>query len=222
MIRTALLCGVLSIVTYPQAAIGADFEVGAASEYVGKGLGKSDGAPSAFGAVSAERGRFYASLWASTAKAFQGGDSEVLTTLGVRPKLGKTKFDFAAVHRTLPGTRPGVDGSWVEWQADAGRSWGSGSARLRANYTDDGYAGTRQAWWTEIQGGWKLDGKSKLTAAVARRTAEGGADYDAWNVGLKRDLTEHATLDLRWFDTDQHRLGPNYDGRLVAALAIKL
>ena len=65
-----------------------------------------------------------------------------------------------------------------------------------------------------------LDPVTKATVAVADRSADGGADYVAWNVGVKRKLTERVAVDLRWFDTDGHSFGESYEGRLVGALSL--
>jgi len=193
-------------------------QVGLASEYIGKGIGKSNGEPSVLGSAEIGTGQAYASVFASTAELSQGGDSEIITTLGWRPTAGGVKFDLAILNRDLPGTRDGVDSNYFEYQADATRAFGRVTARLRVNYTPDGFAATREAWWVELQAGIALDGKTKATVALANRSADGGAEYVAWNVGVKRKLTDAVSADLRFYDTDGHSFGEAYEGRLVAAL----
>ena len=51
------------------------------------------------------------------------------------------------------------------------------------------------------------------------RSADGGADYNAWNLGVKYNLSERWAIDARWYDTDSRSLGDSYDGRLVGALS---
>lgn len=194
-------------------------QIGVASEYVGKGLGKSAGDPSAFASAEIGQGDFYASVFVSTARLSQGSDAEIVSAVGYRPSAAGFDFDLSVVNRDLPGTRAGVDANYWEYQADASRRFGPVKGRFRVNYTPDGFAATREAWWIEAQASMSLDDKTKLSAAVADRTAEGGAEYAAWNIGAKRDLTERVALDVRWYDTDSHALGDNYDGRLVGALS---
>ena len=93
------------------------------------------------------------------------------------------------------------------------------STRLRVNYSADGFAGTEEAWWTELQLGTALTRADKFTTAVASRRAHGGADYTAWNAGVKHRFDDHIALHVRWYDTDQHALGDKYEGRLVGALS---
>jgi len=218
----ALVMGASAVQAHSIAAPAFDAQIGVASEYVGKGLGKSAGDPSVNGSVEASSGDFYASVFASTAKLSQGADSEIVSAIGWRPEAAGYKFDLSVVNRDLPGTRAGVDANYWEYQADASRKLGPVNTRLRVNYTPDGFAATREAWWVEVQGTVSVGPKTKASVAIADRTADGGAEYAAWNVGVKHKLTEKLALDVRWYDTDSHALGENYDGRLVGALTFAL
>lgn len=195
-------------------------QIGVASEYVGKGAGKSAGEPSVFGSIEVESGAFYASAFASSADLSSGAHAEIITAVGYRPEFAGFEFDVSAMNRDLPGSNPGYDRNYWEYQADASRKLGPVSTRLRVNYTPDGAGGTQEAWWIELQGGVAIDGKTKLTVAVADRSADGGAEYAAWNAGVKRKLTENLALDVRWYDTDGHSFGEPYEGRLVGSLAL--
>ena len=192
-------------------------DVGVASEYVGKGLGKSDGEVAPFAKAEVEYGAAYANVFVSKASGSQGFDSEIITTLGWRPAAAGFAFDLGALNRELPGTRAGVDSNYWEYQADASRQLGPVATRVRVNYSPDGFAATREAWWVEVQGAVSVGPKTKASAALGDRTADGGASYTAWNAGVKHKLADALAVDIRWYDTDSHSLGDNYDGRLVAA-----
>lgn len=215
----AAVAAVASVVTGAAHAQDIEGQVGVASQYVGKGLGKSAGDPSVFGSIEVSQGDFYGSVFVSSAKLSQGSDSEIVSAIGYRPSAAGFDFDLSVVNRDLPGTRAGVDANYWEYQADVSRRFGPVKGRFRVNYTPDGFAATREAWWIEAQASMALDDKTKLSVAVADRTADGGAEYAAWNIGAKRELTERIALDVRWYDTDSHALGENYDGRLVGALS---
>jgi len=206
------------LATTANAYDGPDIQIGIASQYVGKGVGKSNEKPSLSGSIEFSHQGFYTSLFAASAELSQGADAEIVTTLGYRTTAAGFGVDAAIVNRELPGNRAGVDSNYFEVQTDLSRKFGPVSTRLRVNYTGDGYAATQEAWWVELQGGVSLDSKTKATVAIAERTADGGAEYTAWNIGAKRKLTDEIALDLRWYDTDGHRFGDAYDGRLVAAL----
>ena len=194
-------------------------ELGVASQYIGKGLGKSDGDIAPFAKVEATLGQAYASVLVSDAAGAQGYDIEIVSTLGWRPKAAGFAFDLGVLNRDLPGSRAGVDADYWEYQADAARKLGPVATRLRINYSPDGFAATRAAWWLELQGAVAVSTATKVSAAVANRMADGGVDYNAWNVGAKHRLTDALALDLRWYDTDRHSAGEPYEGRLVASAA---
>ncbi len=216
-----LVCAAAATLVSPAVAAAQEFEgqIGLASQYVGKGVGKSDGDPSIFGSAQVSHGDVYAGVWASTASLSQGSDSEIITTIGYRPEIAGFALNLSINNRELPGTRTGVDANFWEYQADVSRRFGAVSARLRVNYTPDGFAATREAWWVELQGTVSLDSATRVSAAVADRTAEGGAEYVAWNVGVRRSLTDQIALDVRWYDTDGHSYGERYEGRLVGSLS---
>ncbi|MFC5344362.1 TorF family putative porin [Brevundimonas staleyi] len=219
--KTLIAVGGLLAVLVPAAASAQDvnWTVGVASEYMGKGAGKSNGEIAPFGQVEVGFGQTYASVFASTAEISSGADAETIVQIGWRPTVGAVKLDLAILNRDLPGTRAGVDGNYFEYQADATHAFGPVTARFRVNYTPDGFAATREAWWIELQGSMALDNKTKASIALADRSADGGAEYVAWNAGVKRKLTDDVSLDLRWYDTDGHALGEPYEGRLVGALS---
>lgn len=212
----------MALASSAQAEDPISIQLGVASEFLGKGIGKSNGEPSVSGSIEAGHGGFYASVFGATAELAQGGDAEIVSSVGYRTNLSAYGLDLSVINRDLPGTRPGVDANYTEFQADASRRFGPVSARLRINYTADGYAATKEAWWIEVQGGWALDAKTRATIAIADRSAQGGAEYLAWNAGMKRSLPHDLAFDLRWYDTDGHRFGDAYDGRLVAALTLSL
>ncbi|WP_262422481.1 TorF family putative porin [Brevundimonas denitrificans] len=66
-------------------AIDWSAEIGVATEYVGKGLGKSDGDPSIFAGVQATHGAFYAKVWVSSADLPQGSTAEIVSSIGYKP-----------------------------------------------------------------------------------------------------------------------------------------
>lgn len=205
-----------------QAADPVSVQLGVATQYIGKGLGKSNDEPSLSGSVEVAHGGFYASLFGATAELSQGSDAEILTTVGYRTDFGGYGLDLAVINRDLPGSRKGIDANYTEYQADASRKFGPVSTRLRVNYTADGFAATQEAWWIELQGGIALNASTRATVSIADRSADGGASYTAWNAGVKRKLPQNLAIDLRWYDTDGHRFGDTYDGRLVAALTLSL
>ena len=217
---TLSLCVVAAVsLATPIAAQAQSFglDVGLASQYVGKGLGKSNENIAPFAKAEVGFGDGYASVFVTDAAGSQGYDMEIVSMAGWRPKAAGFALDLGVMNRDLPGSRAGVDDNYWEYQADASRKLGPVATRLRVNYSPDGFAATKQAWWLELQGTVAVAAKTKMSAAIANRMADGGVDYNAWNVGAKHKLTDAFAVDLRWYDTDRHSVGEPYEGRLVAA-----
>lgn len=190
----------------------------AASQYMSKGAGKSDGEFHASLTVERAFGAGYAGLWAGNVDTSKGADAEVQLYAGVKPKLGAVAFDLRAYYKTLPGTQDGVQEDLLEFRADASAPLAGSKVRLRVEYSQDSYAAVEQAWWIEAQVSRKLNSRWTASAAYARREQVGGADYWAWNAGARYAVTPTIAADLRWYDTDAHAFGDNYDGRVVAAV----
>ena len=199
-------------------AIDWSAEIGAATEYVGKGLGKSDGDPSIFAGVQATHGAFYAKVWASTADLAQGIDGEIVSSVGYKTRWADNGLNISLVNRELTGAPDSLDSNYFEVQGDLTRRLGPVNTRLRVNYSPDGFSASEEAWWIELNGSVNVAEATRVSAAFANRASDGGADYNAWNVGVNHGLTENLALDVRWYDTDAHFRGARYDGRLVAAL----
>ena len=195
-------------------------QIGIASQYVGKGLGKSDEDPAAFASVRWQPNDFYVNAFVSQVSTSRGADAEVILSAGYTRELGDWDVDVVVMHRQLLNETNGVDSSYVEFQGDLSRALTNRiSARFRVNYSADAYGATEEAWWTEAQATFKLTSNDKLSVAYGLRRVDGGNDYDAWNVGVKHKFTPAISGDLRWYDTDSHELGSRYDGRLVASIS---
>ena len=194
-------------------------KVGLASEYLGKGLGKSDQDPAVSASLRWTQDGFYADAFYSQAASSRGADAEVILTGGYVAEFGDYELDSQLLYREMTGEQNGVDSGYFEAQFDLSRDFGKTfSGRMRVNYSPDTYGSTDEAWWIEAQGGAKIYDGGKLTVAYGLRRTENGTDYDAWNIGLKHKFTKAFSGDLRWYDTDGHEFGERYEGRLVAAL----
>eukprot|EP01030_Chromulinospumella_sphaerica_P007829 gene7829-7658_t len=224
MIRTVLTCAIVGMAALPCAAVAADnpwaVKATVASEYISKGTGKSAGDPAFQLDASYDFKPVYVGVWGSSADTSQGGDSELHAYVGARLKAGEAKFDLRAMAKTMPGTAEGVQSEWLELRADAAMPVAGIDLRLRVEYSPDNYAAAEAAWWVEAQASRKLAKDWKVSAAYGLREQDGGADYRAWNAGVTWKATDRLALDLRWYDTDSHERGVNYDSRLFVSATV--
>lgn len=207
----------------PASAQPVSGQIGIASQYIGKGLGKSDEDPALFGSVRWEANGFYANGFLSQAASSKGSDAEAILSTGYTQDIGDWAFDGQVMYREMLNETNGVDSGFFEWQGDVSRDIGDRlSARLRLNYSPDTYGGGDEAWWTEAQATLTLTSKDKLSVAYGQRRIDNGTDYDAWNIGVKHKFSPALSGDLRWYDTGSHEFGSRYEGRLVASVSLSL
>lgn len=218
LVLVAAAAGVTSAV--PALADPVSGQIGIASQYLGKGLGKSDEDPALFGSVRWDSNGFYANGFASQAASSKGSDAEVIVAAGYAREIGDWGFDGQVMYREMLNETNGVDSGFIEWQGDISRKLTDRlSARMRFNYASDTYGAGEEAWWTEAQATITLTSKDKLSVAYGLRRIDNGTDYDAWNIGVKHKISSAVSADLRWYDTDGHEFGSRYEGRLVASIA---
>lgn len=220
-ISCALIAGVTCIAGSTSASADPiTGQIGVASEYIGKGLGKSDEEPAAFGSVRWQTNGVYAVGFISQAASNKGADAEVIATVGYERDIGDWGVDVQVMHRQMTREINGVDSGYFEIQGDVSRELTDRlSARMRINYSPDTYGAGDAAWWSEAQATVKLTSNDKLSMAYGARRTANGSDYDAWNVGVKHKFTSAIAGDLRWYDTDGHDLGGRFKGRRVASLS---
>jgi uncharacterized protein (TIGR02001 family) len=195
-------------------------EATGASQLVSKGTGKSAGDAAFQLEATWDFDPVYIGAWGSNADVSQGGDAELHAYVGVKPKVGDVAFDLRAMVKTMPGTPGGVQSEWLELRADTTLPVAGTDLRLRVEYSPDNYAATEAAWWVEAQASRRLAEDWQVSAAYGLREQDDGADYRAWNAGITWKATETLALELRWYDTDSHERGENFDGRVYLAATV--
>lgn len=170
-----------------------------------------------------------AAEWTSTSGLFYAGPGietiddhgspfELNAVAGVRPYVQGFDLNFSLAYRWRADTNSGIDDDEIELTADASRSIGPASARLRVQYSPDGGSRADQATWVEARLGWDLTPRLNASGAVGRRERQGGVDYTGWNLGVAYDLTDRAQIDVRYHGTDADSQGREWDDGVVAAV----
>jgi uncharacterized protein (TIGR02001 family) len=149
-----------------------------------------------------------------------GADVELNGVAGVRPEWRGFDLNFSATYKWRVVSDPGVDDTEFELTADASRSVGPASARVRVQYAPDAGGATDSFTWVETRLGWELTPTLEATATVGQRDRHGGTDSTSWNVGVAWDLTDALQLDLRYHDTNQEQGGVDFADRVVAAVFV--
>lgn len=209
--------------TGPSFAFGA----GAASDYLFRGVSRTNDRAQAFGSFDTAFGAAYAGVWASNAAFREAGPArngaEVDLYGGWRPEFRGYSLDFGVQYDLFAGQPPGVSLDYVEFYAKASRSIGPVTGRVGIRFAPDYAAHGGQAWYAEAGADYALTRDWTVSAGVGRQTGArptlvGGGDYLTWSAGLARALGQHLTAAVRYSDTDAHHYGQAWDGRLVGEL----
>lgn len=197
-----------------------EFNIGAATDYVFRGVSNTDENPQVFGGADATMGLFYAGVWVSNVDYDDGTDAEVDIYAGIAPTLGAVSFDFGALYYAYVDAPSGADYNYLELSATASIPLGSATLGTGLYYVPNSYGGVDTSMYYEINGAYSVTDKLSFSAALGRQTFDGPGDYTTWNVGAGYALTDNLGVDLRYHDTDKHSFGKVYDSRVVLSLEV--
>lgn len=168
------------------------YNIGAASDYVFRGISQTSGHGAVQGGVDYTNGIFYAGGWASNTSFAK---TELDLYVGVKPTVGKTSFDFGVVHYGYTQTFAN------NTELKAGVSHPFGKATLGAAYfASTDYHGLD---YYEVNASYPLTDALTLSGAVGeQKTPKDIANFSTGNVGLTYAIDKTWSIDARYSDTN--------------------
>jgi uncharacterized protein (TIGR02001 family) len=221
----------------PQAASDFAYAVnaGVASDYVFRGVDQTHGGVEGFAGVDLSDRQVYAGVWTSNADFRSFGDrrtyDETDAYAGWRPSLQGFDLDLGAVYYGYLGQPGNVD--YAEAYLKVARSIGPLSAST-AIYASPNYPGAANGgYYVEGSAAYALTPKLSLSGVVGHKQVDlsrsfadcaretclsaDGATYTTWSLGAAYAVTGHITIDLRYWDTDEHGYGSAFSDKLVVS-----
>lgn len=196
------------------------FNVGATSDYVFRGISQTDNNPAIQGGIDYSNGMFYAGTWASNVN-FAGDEDttyEVDVYAGVKPKFGNFNMDFGAAYYAYPNQIKNGNYNFWEFKALASHPVGPGTIGGAFVYSPEWFGKTGRAYYYELNGSVPVSESLSLSAAIGHQDFDKAKDYNTWNLGLNYMVNEKLSLDLRYHDTNVHKLGDIYESRVTAMI----
>jgi uncharacterized protein (TIGR02001 family) len=209
------------------------YNVGAQSDYVFRGISQTDGHPSGFaGADATYLSQWYVGAWTSNVDFSPSGDShtsqEVDLYGGWRPTLAGINFDVGYIYYGYKNQPQDIRESYAEGYLRATHAFGPLTLGGGIAYSPNFPGIAKHALYTEANIAYAINSAWTASAAVGRQTEANAAlsavltaenfNYNTWNAGITYAINDHTSLDLRYWDTDQHAVGDIYQSRVVAAL----
>lgn len=194
------------------------FNAAVTSDYVFRGFSQNDVSPALQGGVDATVGLFYAGAWASQVDFGDDTDAELDIYGGVAVSGGGFDFNVGVIAYHYIDAPNGADYDNVEFKAAVSRGFGPVTAGVAVYYSPDFFGADEQATYVEGNIAYALRDNISLSGAYGKQSLDVGADYATWNAGVKFGVTDHISLDLRYWDTDAD--GRLSDDRIVATLGL--
>ncbi|MBP6879217.1 MAG: TorF family putative porin [Phenylobacterium sp.] len=196
------------------------FNVGAATDYVWRGVSQTDESPQIYGGVDATVGIVYAGTWLSNVDFGSGNDTDFELDLyaGVRPQLGPVTLDLGIQYYGYINAPTGSDQDFIEFKAAGSVPVGPATVGAAVFWSDDFYGGTGNATYVELNGSSPIGEKFSVSGAVGHQDVDYDGDYTTWNLGVGYALTDFLGVDLRYHDTNEHDFGDLYESRVVLGL----
>lgn len=206
------------------------FNIGAATDYVFRGISQTDEGGQIFGGVDLTApGGYYAGVWASNVDFGAFGDDETNVEVdiygGIKPEFAGYVFDFGVIYYAyLNQPETSAELGYVEVKAAASRAIGPATLGAAAYFSPEFTGEVGQAIYFEANGSYTINDRVSVSGAVGRQTFDelDDADYTTWNIGATIALTPMIGLDVRYWDTDEDDLVSPvqdiYEGRVVASL----
>jgi uncharacterized protein (TIGR02001 family) len=195
------------------------FNVGAATDYVWRGVSQTDENPQLSAGVDTTLwSRGYAGAWISNVDFGNGTDAEFDLYAGVRPQVGPITLDLGVVYYGYINQPSGPDQNFVELKAAGSMPIGPATLGAAVFYSDDFFGETGQATYVELNGSIPVAEKISISGSVGRQNVDYDGDYTTWNLGASYALNDVVGFDLRYHDTNEHGFGDLYGSRVVLAV----
>ena len=196
------------------------FNVGAATDYVWRGVSQTDESPQIYGGVDATVGMVYAGTWLSNVDFGTGNDTdfELDVYAGIRPQLGPVSLDFGILYYGYINAPTGSDQDFIEFKAAGSVPAGPATIGAAVYYSDDFFGGTGKATYVELNGSSPIGEKFSVSGALGYQDVDYDGDYTTWNLGVGYALTDYLGVDLRYHATSEHDFGDLYESRVVLGL----
>jgi uncharacterized protein (TIGR02001 family) len=204
--------------------IALSYNVGAATDYVFRGVDQTPGSGEAFGGVDAVIAKqFYAGVWVSNTGFTGNSGFEGDVYAGWKPSLGPVGFDFGAIAYNYNGgnvknndhddyeLKAGASipvGSWTFGAVDFyGPSNHAFPTAFKPNGVASNYSNTN---YLEADVGYTFKNKASFSAAYGNFQGDSGlGHYNTWNAGVTYPVTDKLTLDARYIGSSPTAGGLN-------------
>lgn len=204
------------------------------SEYLFRGLSRTDDAPAIQGGFDYEidvikPSTLYLGIWGSNVDfnepgSVDGATIEIDLYGGLKGKIGRTglSWDVGFIYYAFPGAASGLNYDFWEIKGAVGYDFGVASLTGSINYSADNFGNSGEAAYTKLAVNVPVPGVKGLSVSghiaeqyIERDSAFGTADYIEVNVGATYSIPGLFDVSMNYSDTD---ISPDVEGKDEAIL----
>ncbi len=194
------------------------YSVTGASNYIFRGVSQTSNDPAIFGSARVSEDQFYAGFGIENVNFHNSIAAEYDLSAGWTPAIAGFRFDFGVIRYGYINEPAFTHIDTVEFKAVVLHDFGAVTLGAAAYYTSDFFGTGHKAIYFEGRATYRVTKKLSAGGTLGRQTVDDGTNHDTWNLGLNYAFTKHVALDLRYYDTNEHRLGHDYKSHYVAAV----
>ncbi len=196
---------------------GLSFNATMTNNYMARGTSQTLGDPAfMFGADYNFDNGFYLGSFTSNVNFNDGTDQEIDGWFGYRKTKGILTFDTSVALYAY--TNDPVPYEMFEAKVAFTEVLGKFALTQTLAYSPDYFNILDQSVWGELVVAYTVSDRLTLSTAVGYQYIQGGGSYGCYNVGANVKLTDKASLDLRYYDTNDHGQGKAWENAFAASI----
>lgn len=159
---------------------------------------------------------FYVGSWTCNVDFGDGTDQEIDGWVGYRKTKGNLTID---TNLNIYGyTNDPVPYEMFEWKIAFTEVIGKFTLTETLAYSPEYFNILNQSVWGEFNVLYNITKSLSISSGVGYQHIQGGGSYGCYNVGVNYRICPFSTIDVRWYDNNDHGQGKAWDSALVFAL----
>jgi uncharacterized protein (TIGR02001 family) len=218
---TALLFSCHGVLAAPDDASSTpqfDFGINAATDYIFRGVSQTEDNPAVFGTARVSLDQFYAGVGAENVDFHNSTDAEYDLSAGWKPTISGFNLDLGVIRYGYINEPSHTHIDTVEFKGAASRPFGPVTIGAAVFYTTDFFGSGGSGTYVETSVAYSIADTLSASGAIGHQSVDKGIDHTTWNAGMAYAITKNISLDVRYYDTDEHGLGGVYGSHFVAAI----
>jgi uncharacterized protein (TIGR02001 family) len=194
------------------------FSATAATDYIFRGVSQTENRPAVFGAARVTDDQFYAGVGIENVDFRNSTDAEYDLSAGWTPIIAGFRLDLGVIRYGYIDEPAHSHIDTVDYKGVVLHDLGPLTLGAAIFYTPNFFGSGHAGEYAEGRAAYRITDKFSAGGAFGRQFVDDGIDHTTWNAGLNYAVIKEISLDLRYYDTNEHGLGSLYGSHYVASI----